>query len=124
MALQILLRGFRGAPVGGQRGEFADDEGFDIRLGGFLVVVIGADIADVRIGEANDLPGVAGIGENFLVTGERGIKNDFTAAASASARRAAVKYSSVLERENRASCLRFGQCVLQMSSWRGRIHSG
>jgi len=86
--------------------------------------MIGADVADVRIGEADDLPGVAGIGENFLVSGERGVKNDFAAAASASARRAAVKYSSVLERENRASCLRFGQCVLQKSSWRGRIHSG
>ncbi len=86
--------------------------------------MIGADIADVRIGEADDLPGVAGVGENFLVTGERGVKNDFAAAASASARRAAVKDSSVLERENRASWLRFGQCVLQKSSWRRRIHSG
>ena len=57
----------------------------------------------MRIGEADDLPGIAGIGENFLIAGKAGIENDFAATARASARRAAVKYSSVLERESRAS---------------------
>ena len=84
-------------------GEFADDERFDVGLGRFLVVEIGADVADVRIGEADDLPGIAGIGENFLIAGKAGIENDFATTAGASARRTAVKYSSVLERESRAS---------------------
>jgi len=57
----------------------------------------------MRIGEADDLPGIAGIGEDFLIAGKAGIKNDFAATAGASARRTAVKYSSVLERESRAS---------------------
>ncbi len=65
------------------------------------------------IGEADDLPGVARIGENFLVAGEAGVENDFTAAARASARRASVKNSSVLERERRASSEGLRQCVLQ-----------
>ena len=82
----------------------------------FLVVEIRADVADVRIGQADDLPGVAGIGENFLVTGEAGIENDFAAAAREGARRAAVKYAPVFERENRGSVLNFGQCVLRCSS--------
>jgi hypothetical protein len=57
----------------------------------------------VRIGEADDLPGIAGIGENFLIAGKAGIENDFATTAGASTRGAAVKYSSVLERESRAS---------------------
>jgi hypothetical protein len=34
----------------------------------------------VRIRQAHDLPGVARIGEYFLVTSKAGIKNDFAAA--------------------------------------------
>jgi hypothetical protein len=67
----------------------------------------------MRIGEADDLSGVAGIGENFLVAGKTGVENDLTAAARESARRAAVKDSSVLERERRASNEGLVQCVLQ-----------
>jgi len=57
----------------------------------------------VRIRQADDLAGIARIGENFLIASEAGVENDFAASAGASARRASVKYSSVLERENRAS---------------------
>jgi len=57
----------------------------------------------VRIRQADDLAGIARIGENFLIAGEAGIENNFAASAGASTRRASVKYSSVLERENRAS---------------------
>jgi len=53
----------------------------------------------VRIGETDDLPGVARIGENFLVTGERGIENDFAAPARAGAGGASLKYAPVFERE-------------------------
>jgi len=66
----------------------------------------------VRIGQTDNLPGVAGIGENFLVTGEAGIENDFATAARDRARRAAVKEAPVFQRENRGSVLRFGQWVL------------
>jgi hypothetical protein len=72
-------------------------------MGRFLVVQIGPDVANVRIGEADDLPGITRIGENFLITRKACIENDFAATARASARRTAPKYSSVLERESRAS---------------------
>jgi hypothetical protein len=52
----------------------------------------------VGIGEANDLPGIAGIGEHFLISGEAGVENDFAAAARDGAGRAAVKYAPVFER--------------------------
>jgi hypothetical protein len=66
----------------------------------------------MRIREANNLPGITGIGENFLVTGEAGIENDFAAAARNRARCAAVKDAPVFQRENRRSVRNFGQCVL------------
>ena len=63
--------------------------------------------------QANDLPGVAGIGENFLVTREAGIENDFAAAARDSASSTAVKYAPVFQSESGRSVLNFGQCVLR-----------
>jgi hypothetical protein len=56
----------------------------------------------VRISEADNLAGIAGVGEDFLIAGEAGIENDFAAAARARARGAAFKYAPVLERESRA----------------------
>lgn len=75
----------------------------------FFVIEIGTNIADVRIGEADDLPGITGIGENFLVSSEAGIKNDFAAAARDRAGRAAVKYAPVFQRECSGSVLNFCQ---------------
>jgi len=66
----------------------------------------------MRIGQADDLPGIAGVGEDFLITGEAGIENDFAAAARDCARRAAVKDAPVLQREYRGSVLNFGQGIL------------
>lgn len=67
------------------------------------------------IGQANNLPGIAGIGENFLVTGETGIENDFAAAARDRAGRAAIKYAPVLERQSCGTMQNFGQCALRWS---------
>jgi len=58
------------------------------------------------------LPGIAGVGEDFLITREAGIENDFAAAARDRARREAVKDAPVLQREYRGSVLNFGQWVL------------
>ncbi len=116
VALEIRLRRFAGAPIRGNLREIADNQPFDVRARRFLIVEIRADISYVRIREADNLAGVTGVGENFLVTGEAGIKNDFAAAAATCARRAAVKYSSVLEREDRAVSVQRLQCVLRRDS--------
>ena len=122
VALEIFLGSFAGAPIRGEVGEIADNESFNIRLWGFFVIGVGADVADVRVGEANDLPGVTWIGENFLIAGETGVENNFAATAGESARRAAVKDAPVLEREYRAACGNFGQRTLLERSFRRRIH--
>jgi hypothetical protein len=124
MPLEILLGGFARAPVGSERRKFADHQRFDVRSLRLLIVGVRAHVADVGIGQADDLPGIAGIGENFLVTGEAGVENDFAGTAGASARRAAAKDASVLERESRATCEGFGQCVLQKISFRCRVNRG
>ena len=102
--------------------EFAHDERFDVRPRGFLIFKVGADISDVRIGQANDLPGVAGVRKDFLVTGEAGIENDFAATARNRAGRAAIKDAPVFQREDRGSVLNFGQWVLPCFSSKSAIH--
>jgi hypothetical protein len=42
-----------------------------------VVVGVGAVVADFRVRQDNDLPGIRRIGENFLIAGNGGIKNDF-----------------------------------------------
>jgi hypothetical protein len=121
VAHQIGAGGVVRTPIRSKRREFAHDERFDKRLAGFLIVVIRTDVADVRIRERDDLAAIAGIGENFLVTSEAGIKNDLAATAGASARRAAVKDSPVLEREYRADCGGLVQCVLPKKSFGCRV---
>jgi len=116
VAIQIKLGGFRGAPVRGDLRELAHDERFDVGARRFFVVEIGAYVADVRISQTDDLAGVTGVGENFLIAGEAGIENDFAAAASDGARGAAVKYAPVFQSESGGSVLNLGQFVLRMWS--------
>jgi len=113
VAIQIELGGFGRAPVRGNLRELAHDERFNVRAGGFFIVEIRADIADMRIGQTDDLAGVTWVGENFLITGETGIENDFATAARDGARGAAVKYAPVFQSENGGAVLNFGQFVLR-----------
>lgn len=115
MPLQIFLCGLLRAPVGGQWSELSDYQGLDIRSIGFLIVLVGADVADMGIGQADNLTGIAGIGEDFLITGEAGIENNFAAATGASARRATTKYASVLERQRGWRVSQCGQRFLLQS---------
>jgi hypothetical protein len=63
----------------------------------------------VRVGEADNLPSVTGVGKNFLISGEAGIKNDFAAPARDRAGRAAIKYAPVFQRKCSGSMLDFRQ---------------
>ena len=54
----------------------AADRAFDAVA--FHIFVVGADIADVRERERDDLPGIAGIGHHFLIAGHRGVEAHFT----------------------------------------------
>ena len=63
--------------IGGRRHGFAHHAAKGVRVGGFDILVIGAHIADVREGEGDDLPGIAGVAHHFLITGHCGVEADF-----------------------------------------------
>jgi hypothetical protein len=98
--------------------KLANDERFNVRARSFLVIKVGANISNMGIREADNLSSVTGVGEYFLITGEAGIKNDFSAAARDGAGCAAVKYAPVFERECRRSVLNFVQRSLRSGTVR------
>src|SRR5690606_239967 len=55
-----------GPPVRPASGEVADDDAPGERSGALVVLVVGAVVADVGVGERDDLPGVAGVGQHLL----------------------------------------------------------
>jgi hypothetical protein len=117
VTVEIELSRLCRAPVGGNRGELANDERLNVGAGGFFIIEIGADVADVGISKANNLSEITGICEDFLVTGKAGIENNLAAATRDGAGRAAVKYAPVFERENGRSVKNFCQCILRATSF-------
>ncbi len=58
-------------------------------------------VADVRVGERHDLPGVAGIGEHLLIAAEGGVEHDFSCGRRrVGTEQFALEQRSVLEDEN------------------------
>src|ERR1051326_1395031 len=72
-ATEMLAR----APVAGVGNVDAHDEAARRGRQRLDVLGIGPDIADMREGEGDDLPGVGGVGHDLLVAGHRGIEADF-----------------------------------------------
>src|SRR5260370_31821237 len=64
---------------------------------GLFIVQIRSHISDVRIRQADNLPRIARVGENFLISGETGIENDFAAATCICPRGASSENSSIFE---------------------------
>ena len=89
-----------GAPVAGDGRELADDEAFDVRADGFVVVGAGSVIADLGIGEDDDLAGIGGIGEDFLVAGEGGIEDHLAAPLGGRTKTPALEDGSVFQGED------------------------
>ena len=117
MTIEVELGRLGRTPIRRKLGEFTNDQRLNIGTGGFFIVEIGADIANVGIGQANNLTRITGISENFLITGKAGIENDFAATAGDGTGRAAVKDAPVFERENGRSVKNFCQCILRATSF-------
>src|SRR5690606_21220554 len=97
-ALQVLVR----AVVGGHAAELAHDEPLGVGLVGLHVVDADAVVADVRVGHRDDLPVVAGVGEDLLVAGHRGVEHDLADRLAAGPEGVALVDGAVLEGEDRA----------------------
>jgi hypothetical protein len=63
-------------PVAGSAGEVADDDAAAERLATLVVVGRGAVVADVRVGEGDDLPGVGRVRDHLLVAAHHGVEDD------------------------------------------------
>ena len=93
-------RFFVRAPVAGDAGELADDQAFDIRLRRFVIGGAGSVVADLRVGENDDLAGIGRIGEDFLIAGDGGIEDDFAGAFGGRTKTPALEDGSVFQGED------------------------
>ncbi len=82
-----------------------------------LVIDIRSDVPDVGIGQADNLARVTRIGEDFLISGEARVENDFAAAPGDRSRGAALKNSPVFERKNSLPCFCFRQWTLSLAGF-------
>ena len=65
------------------------------------ILVVGADIADMREGEGDELPGIGGIGEDLLITGHRGVETDFADRLAFRAEAEALQHGAIGKHEER-----------------------
>src|SRR5664279_1507187 len=70
-------------------------------IDGLDVVFVGADIADMREGEGDDLPGVRRIGEDLLIAGHGGIEADLADRVAYGAQALALQHGSVGQHQKR-----------------------
>ena len=68
---------------------------------GLDVLLVGADIADMREREGDDLPGIGRIGEDFLVAGHRGVEADLADRVAGRAEPHAFQHGAVGEHQER-----------------------
>ena len=101
--LEIFAERHLRAPVGRPRAIVLDHEALDVDAGRLGVVGIDSDVPDLRVGHADDLPFVRRIGEHFLVTGHRGIEDDFAHGLADRAEGSSAKNAPVGQRQYRLS---------------------
>ena len=87
-------------PVAGDGREFANHQAFDVRPRGFVIALAGSVVADLGIGEDDDLAGVRRVGEDFLIAGEGGVENHFPGPFGRGAKTPALEDRAVFQGEN------------------------
>src|SRR3974377_2011113 len=65
------------------------------------VLLVGADVADVREGEGYDLSRIGWIGQDLLIAGHRGVEADFTDRMAGRAEPETLQHGSVGQQEER-----------------------
>ena len=100
---QVIVERVGCAPVAGNRGHAAHDEGFEKWLSRFDVFPIDAGIADQRIRHRDDLTGVGRIRQDLLIARHRSVENDFANGFAFKAVSLAVKNPAVFEQQRGAS---------------------
>ena len=76
-SLQVFAQAGVAAEVAGQQRQIAHDQAGGEHLGRLHVFAIGAVAADVGVSQGDQLLAVAGVGQDFLVAGDRGVEHHF-----------------------------------------------
>ena len=97
MGGEELVRLAIGAPVAGHGRELAHDQTFDIGLDRFVILGAGAVVADLGVGEDDDLAGIGRIGEDFLVAGDGCVEDNFTGALGGRTKTPAFEDGAILQ---------------------------
>src|SRR5947208_14941864 len=113
--LQVLICYLLRTPVGTDGRELAHRQPFNIRMSGLIVVRVGAVISYLRIGEDDNLSGIRGIGKDFLVTGDGGIKNDFPVTFAFRAMAFTAEDPAIFQRKNSLHCISEGVDFIDFS---------
>jgi hypothetical protein len=95
MALQVGREAHLRAEVAVHLRHVAHDQPAGVHGCRLFVLRVGADVADVRIGQRDVLAAVARVGEDFLVAGERCVEHHLAGARRGCAHRSASKDGAV-----------------------------
>ena len=85
------------APVGVEERQVPDDETGGVHSARFQVLGGGAGVADVWIGEGDDLPAIRRVGEYLLIPRHRCIENYFPCRVAFCAYRDASEHGAIFE---------------------------
>jgi hypothetical protein len=92
---QVGIERMFAAKIRGQQRQVADHQTGRMDERGFAILAVDTVVADMGVGQGDDLPGVGRIGQDFLVAGHRGVENHFADAAAGGANAFASKHRSV-----------------------------
>ncbi len=119
LALEVVVQGPLAAKIAGHQWQIANHQSRRTDARGFDILVIDAGVADMRIGERDDLPGIGGVGKDFLIAGHGRIENHLAAGLSIGADGAAMKYAAICQGQYRGSSQRnVLQCSLRKTARR------
>ncbi|EIL99181.1 putative thioesterase [Rhodanobacter thiooxydans LCS2] len=97
VALQVVGQAFSAAPAAGAARQVTHDQPGRVHGGGFGIFGIDAGVADVRIGQRDDLACIGRIGEDLLVTGHGRVENHLADGFAGGTNGMAAKDAAVFE---------------------------
>ena len=88
------------AEIGCHQGQITNDQAGSVHLIGLDIFGVGAVVADMRIGQRDDLLAVAGVSQDFLVAGHGGVEHHLTDSGAGGSDGIANIDRAVCERQN------------------------
>ena len=104
---QVLAECHGLAEVGGHQRQVFDDETGRMHFVSFNVLGVDAVVADMRVGQGDDLLAVARVCEDFLVAGHGGVEHHFSNCGARGSYGISNKHRAVCKRQNGG-----GECSL------------